>query len=282
MLNIFNECMKIKPNRMTVIRCIEPFIEGSIINIPKLKSITDYEDLFITKLNGRRYVVKKVNDDEWKMVKYILSKNNKCDLLIQYYACLRMNKNKYIIMEYGKMDLEDYFDNNHINKTMIYSIIESCFNFIEWTIKNFNLVHIDIKLKNLLYINETTIKIIDLELMEKPDAIYYHKKEKSLLRESIDNQMYPRRKCTYLQYALFSIVILIMEVFSVCDALIVARKNDDKLIEILEDLAFFNKELELLELFKNIINFEYDDIYVPFQHFLNIKNTLNNNRFILD
>lgn len=277
MMSFINKIIK-KSRKMTVISGIYPFIKGSIITINKMKKISDNGDIYRIKIDSINYIIKYIDDTiEWNTIKYILEKKDICPQLITYYACLKYGKTKYILMECATSDLEEYYDINPLNNFDIYKITDVCFNFLQWSIKHLELVHIDLKLDNLMYCNDGSIKIIDLELMESVNDTYMPER-KLLAKKSIDNQMYPRRKCTYSQFGLFSVVIIILESLSVCENLLVGRKTDDKLCEIIDGLIFFNNEPELADLFKNIINLKYTDIQTPIDIFNNIKI----NKFYLD
>lgn len=269
-----------KKQRYNVVSSVPTFpVIDDKICVSSMKKLEN--NIYRIAIGKTSYIMKYIdNSIEWNFVKYIIAKKDICPYLITYYACVTDNNNKkYIIMELGKMDLYHHYDIHPLHCNNIYEIINVCFKYLIWSHDHMCLVHTDIKPGNLMLCNDGTTKIIDIESLECSDDIYTPDDE--LDGRSDDNQLYPRRECTYLQFSLFSVVILILDLLSVCDSLLVARKDDNKLCDIIDGLRFFEEEMELAVLFKRIIMFEFTDFAEPYELFLRIIADKQNNKFIL-
>jgi len=260
------------------------FVKGTEFIFTNSKRISDMYDIVVVKYRDKKYVLKCVGNDEWDVVKYLIAKKEKCEQLIEFFACIRKGNKKYVLMQYGEIDLREYYDINPYYDADVFSVMELCFELQRWTIKNLHLVHTDFKLNNLIRIgngNDNSVKIIDLELMDPADGT--HRPDLVALRKKdVDNGMNPRRKCNYQQFGVFSIIIIMMELLSVSDSLISGRSSDDYLYDILDDLSFFDAYPKLLEYCKKVLRLEYDDLETAYQDFVKIKISEFDDRFVLD
>jgi hypothetical protein len=213
-------------NRYKVIHGKQPFKFNMILNGDKKKKLTDncYDPLYSINFNDCKYVIKQIGnygEDEWDVIVKIITRNLKCPLMIDYYACIRsiLNHKRYIMMRHADTDLKDYLTDNGIqaDRKFVDRLLNFVFQFQVWCITNLKLIYKDLKCRNilLLYRNELKtdyeFRMTDMGLMEKAH-IEYDLDEKMLNNNGIVNFMFPRRDCTNQQMALFSMTMLIFEV----------------------------------------------------------------------
>jgi hypothetical protein len=213
-------------NRYKVIHGKQPFKFNMILNGDKKKKLTDncYDPLYSINFNDCKYVIKHISnygEDEWNVIVKIITRNLKCPLMIDYYACIRsiLNHKRYIMMRHADTDLKDYLTDNGIqaDRKFVDRLLNFVFQFQVWCITNLKLIYKDLKCRNilLLYRNELKtdyeFRMTDMGLMEKAH-IEYDLDEKMLNDNGIVNFMFPRRDCTNQQMALFAMTMLIFEV----------------------------------------------------------------------
>ena len=261
-------CLSRPMNYTVIFTSNNAFPIDDVIPIYRIRPIDDFNIVHLVSIRGNKYVLKKIDKDciEWDIIRHLSSKRSQCPYLIPYYAGLRKGNKRYILMKLADTDLYHYYQLEPLYRTHFIDVIQTSLNFFNWTIRHLNLITIDLKMKNLVLLNNPypkprhlELRAIDVELMEKPDTMYYPDIP-SLTSSSTDNQMYPRSECTYQQFALFSLGILLLEMMGVYESLIIGRKDDSELITILVDLAILDNEPQLLGFTRKLLTFKYQTV----------------------
>lgn len=216
-------------NRYKVIYGRQPFRHDMVFKGDKKEKLTknDEDPLYTINFNDTNYVIKQVGkhgEDEWDVIVKMITRNLKCPLMIDYYACIRsmINHKRFIMMRRADTDLKDYLVDNSIqvDRKFVDRLLPFVFQFQLWCINNLNLVYTDMKCRNILLLlnnkkdvinSDFEFRMADIGLME--DAYDdYDLDEKMLNNNNIINFMFPRRECTYQQVGLFVIAMLIFEI----------------------------------------------------------------------